>query len=187
MKNEWDTSQGVFDKLLSWLDDDRDEAGMKYETIRRRLIKIFTCRGCSEPEDLADETINRVTQKISDIAPEYEGDPALYFYGVARYVHHEYVRAQNRVPVQPVPVDVSDDDDERMYECLDQCVEHLPETSRELVLRYYDADKRVKIENRGKLAEELGIAANALRIRAHRIRLLLRKCVQDCMEQPLVN
>lgn len=35
----WDPSQELFNRLLEWLDADRDAAGEKYETIRRHLIK----------------------------------------------------------------------------------------------------------------------------------------------------
>jgi DNA-directed RNA polymerase specialized sigma24 family protein len=186
MKKQWDTTQEAFDRLLGWLDNDRDQAGKRYETIRRRLIKIFTCRGCREADDLADETINRVTAKVPEVAPNYEGDPLLYFYGVARRVHSEYLRTQNR-SVRPVPVIESNDDDERMYECLDHCMGRVPDKTREIVLRYYENEKKAKIDDRKALADELAIGVNALRIRAHRIRLLLRKCVTSCIEQLPAN
>jgi dihydroneopterin aldolase len=67
MKKNWELSQETFDALLAWLDSDRDQAAMKYEKIRRALIKIFTGRACVEPEDLADETINRVARKLKEI------------------------------------------------------------------------------------------------------------------------
>ena len=59
MKKGWVLTQELFDTLLDWLDPDRERAGHRYETIRLRLIKIFTSRGCPEAEELADETINR--------------------------------------------------------------------------------------------------------------------------------
>jgi len=179
MTNQWDTTQEGFDGLLGWLDDNRDQAAKKYEIIRRRLMKMFTCRGCWEAEDLTDETINRVTEKIPEVVPNYQGDPILYFYGVARKVHHEWLRRQNRV-LPPLPTDVTD---ERAYECLDRCMETVPEKSRHLLVRYYENEKQAKIDDRKTLADELGIGVNALRIRAHRIRLLLRECVKNCIEQ----
>ena len=182
---QWDTTQEGFDRLLGWLDHDRDQAGKKYEVIRHRLIKMFTCRSCGEPEDLADETITRVTAKVPEVAPNYEGDPILYFFGVARKVHHEYLRRQNR-SVQP-PIIVDDTKDERLYECLDQCIDRVPDKSRSLVLRYYASEKKAKIKDRKTLADELGVGVNALRIRAHRIRLLLRECVKTCSEQLPAN
>jgi len=185
MTKQRDTTQEGFDRLLAWLDDNRDQAGKKYEIIRNRLIKVFTCRGCGEAEDLADETISRVTVKVPEIAPTYEGDPVLYFYGVARKVHHEWVRRQNRpIPEMPVKEEAND---ERVYQCLDRCMETVPEQNRELVLRYYENEKKAKIEERKTIAEELGIGINALRIKAHRIRQILRKCVKSCVDELPAN
>jgi DNA-directed RNA polymerase specialized sigma24 family protein len=186
MKKVWDISREEFDRLLRWLDADRDNAGRKYEGIRLRLIKIFTCRGCSEAEDLADETINRVTIKLQDISENYSGDPALYFYGVAQKIHLEYLRQMRPRPAPPPPV-VEPDVDEQEFECLDQCLNRLPGDNRRLVLEYYQDIKRAKIDHRRRLAEQLGIAVNALRIRAHRIRSQLQQCVTGCLAQKIVK
>jgi DNA-directed RNA polymerase specialized sigma24 family protein len=185
MNRQWEISQDAFDGLLNWLDADRDGAGRKYEMIRQRLIKIFACRGCSDADDLADETINRVTTKLPAIGETYTGDPALYFYGVAQKVHLEYLRQNRPRPTPPPAVDATADEYE--YECLDQCLNGLPGENRRLVLEYYQDVKRAKIDHRRKLAEQLGIAVNALRIRAHRIRSQLHKCVLVCLEQKAVN
>jgi DNA-directed RNA polymerase specialized sigma24 family protein len=195
MKKEWVLTQDAFNTLLDWLDADRDRAGCKYEAIRRRLIKIFTGRGCYEAEELADETINRVIARVGDVASGYEGDPALYFYGVSQKVHLEYLRKAQSQPLhlakgpaegtQNTPVFNPTDSIEPEYECLERCLERLPPNSRDLVLRYYQQDRQAKIDHRKFLATELGIAVNALRIRAHRIRQVLQECMEDCLgEQP---
>ncbi|HEY0083559.1 MAG TPA: hypothetical protein VGB61_12265, partial [Pyrinomonadaceae bacterium] len=57
-------TQEGFERLLTWLSPDREQAGKKYEEIRQSLIKIFVWRGVHEAEDLADETITRVTWKV---------------------------------------------------------------------------------------------------------------------------
>src|SRR5262249_38978943 len=159
----------------------RDVAGQKYETIRLRLIKIFVCRGCVEPEDLADETINRVTGKLNEIETGYAGDPALYFYGVANKVHLEYLR-RKPAPVQP-PMRSDTAEIELEHHCLDRCVGKLSPDNRSLVLEYYQDEKQAKIEHRKLLAEQLGIALNALRIRAHRLRAALHRCLENCLEE----
>jgi hypothetical protein len=56
-------NQEAFDQLLTWLNPDRERSGKKYEEIRKRLITIFTCRGCLIPKELSDETIDRVVTK----------------------------------------------------------------------------------------------------------------------------
>ena len=182
MKQESSPTQAAFDSLLAWLDPDRDQAGKKYEYIRSRLIKIFACRGRHDAEELADETINRVTLKAAKIAGEYVGDPALYFYGVAHKVYLESVR-KRPAPLPPPPPPQPSAEGEQEYECLERCMEKLPPDSRELILEYYQNDKKMKVEYRKKLAERLGIAQNAVRIRAYRIRLALQSCVQDCLGQ----
>lgn len=178
--------QESFDKLLGWLHADRELAAQKYEDIRRRLITIFMCRGCGEPEDLADETFDRVTRKVCEVSERYVGDPALYFYGVAHNVHLEYVRSRFSRPAPPPPPQQGGDEEpEREYECLEECMLRLPSRDRELVLQYYKEDKRAKIDHRKQLAARLGIAINALRIRAFKIRQTLQRCVQECVASKL--
>src|SRR5690348_12783950 len=120
MRRRWDITQGAFDTFLTWLDPNRDQAGIKYEDIRRKLIKLFACRGCFNCEDLADETINRVIRKMDEIAASYTGDRALYFYGVARNVHFEHVK--KHPPTLPLPPPDPPEQKERQYQCLERCM-----------------------------------------------------------------
>jgi hypothetical protein len=92
VKKNWTLTQEAFDKLLSWLHPDREEAGRRYEDIRCKLIRYFLSRGLSEAEEFADETINRVAQKIDVITKEFTGDPVYYFYGVARSVLRRFYK-----------------------------------------------------------------------------------------------
>ena len=98
MKRDWIPTQAAFDRLLAWLDPERERAAEKYEEIRRRLIKIFACRGCLAPEDAADRTINRVTGKLEELPETYQRDPILYFYAVAKRVHQEETRDARPAP-----------------------------------------------------------------------------------------
>lgn len=179
MKKEWVLTKESFDALLAWLDANPDSAALKYEQIRAKLIKLFECRACLEPEVLADETIDRVARRLNDIERTFVGDPARYFYGVANKIHLEYLRSK-RVP-QPPPFVEDVDEDEREYECLEHCMQKLSPDHRELVLQYYQEERQAKINHRKHLADELGIAVNALRIRACRIRAILQECVQKCV------
>jgi DNA-directed RNA polymerase specialized sigma24 family protein len=68
-------------------------------------------------------------------------------------------------------------DDERM-EALQECLDRLPPSSRDLILDYHEGERRGRIDNRRAIAERLDIPLNALRIRVHRIRTRLERCVR---------
>src|SRR5690349_3308573 len=103
MKDSKIPNQETFDLLLGWLSPDRDIAGQKYEEIRRALIRIFTWRGISDAESLADETINVVAQKVSEVAPHYAGDPKAYFHSVGQRLLMAYERQQHHeLPLEMV-------------------------------------------------------------------------------------
>lgn len=179
-KEKPELTQEAFDSLLEWLDRDRVRSGEEYEKIRSRLIKIFACRGCPIPHELADETIDRVARKVAGVSDGYEGDPALYFYGVAQRVYLEYLK---RKPIVPPPSPLPHlEETELRLDCLDRCLERLPSQSRDLIVAYYSIDPQNKDEGRRELAQRLGIGSNALWIRAHRIRQSLRRCVNECLE-----
>jgi DNA-directed RNA polymerase specialized sigma24 family protein len=174
---------GSFDLLLAWLDPNREQAGRRYEEIRRRLIKIFARRGCSEAEDLTDETLRRVELNVHEVAPGWVNDPALYFYAVARNVRREYLRRESRKSLPPPP-DPDTEQAEREDACLERCMKRLftgDECS--LVLQYHQGQGRAKIEGRQELGQQHGLGTNALRIRIHRLLKRLRPCVLDCIAQ----
>lgn len=189
-------TQQQFDALLTWLAaDDRGRAGEKYESIRRSLIKIFTWNRCVNAEEMADETINRVVAKVEKLIPTYDGDPALYFYGVAKRLMMECRRSSlTHVPLDaagdiPAPTpDVGDEEDQetlrREAACLRHCLDKLPPRDRELILAYYMKDKQAKIDHRKELARRFGMLSNALRVKAYRIRTALEDCIGRCLAEP---
>ena len=174
-------TQEAFDKLLRWLDPDRDRAGEKYVKIRFRLVRIFSARGCCTPEDLADQTLNVVTSKIDWLIENYVGDPALYFYGVAKNIYREYLKKNPRPPVPPPDPTPPELDETCGY--LEECLNQQPPADRDVALRYQEGEKHEKIKNRKKLAEELKITLNALRIRVCHIHSRLRTCIEALMRE----
>jgi DNA-directed RNA polymerase specialized sigma24 family protein len=175
----WNFQQDHFDRLLSWLNPDRERAGEHYESIRRKLILIFASRGWAFPEEMADDRINRVIRKLPEIEGQYQGPPEAYFYGVAKIIELEWKRKDRPIEI-PDMEGISPETEEHLA-CLDRCLGKLPDASREVVMEYYQQEKQAKIDHRAALARRLGIAANALRIRAHRIRQQLEKCVLECL------
>ena len=175
-------SRESFDQLLAWLNPDREQAGRRYEEIRRRLIKIFARRGCWEAEELADETLRRVELNVHKVAPDWVNDPALYFYAVGRNVRREYTRRKPMSGLLPPAPDT--EQAEREDVCLERCMQRVLTTDeRSLVLQYHQGQGRAKIESRQELGRQHGLGVNALRIRIHRLLTRLRPCILDCLAQ----
>lgn len=188
MGKEWALTQDLFETLLAWLAPEREIAGQKYETIRRRLIKIFYGRGLHDAEGLADETINRVARKVGEIAENYQGDPALYFYGIAQKVCLEARRKKPEISSDVAPVyhpvfDEESDEYLSRRNCLNKCLVKLADEERSIVVQYYASEDQININHRHQLAQQFGLTLNNLRVRAFRIRQRLQKCVQDCLQK----
>ena len=171
-----------FEALLKWLGPDQEVAGQKYEIIYAGLVRIFVAKCFSDAEGLADEVMNRVADKLQEIVPDYVGEPAKYFRGVARKLILEAGRgkeiATDHLPERPVKIiEVSDE-----QECLRRCLKFFPSEKREMILDYHVYEGRDKIAIHRIMAEELGISENALRVQAHRARIRLEKCVLECVE-----
>lgn len=183
---DWELTEESFNLFLSWLSTDREAAGRKYEDIRRRLIVILECRACFQPEDVADEAITRFIRRLPELINTYSGDPFPYILVIARNVQHEKDKKQplplpeNLVELPAEPAEV-DDVVDRIHECLEQCLSKLEPKNRNLLMDYYQNDKQDKIDFRKTLAKQLGIAANALRLRVHRLRTNLQTCLNNCL------
>ena len=167
-----------FAQLLNWLDSDYQRAGEKLVNIRRRLVAVFTRRGFSNAEELADGTIDRVAQRVGQIIETYVGDPARYFYAVARAMMLEAARSQPGAALVG-----SEPASDQTYSCLEKCLEQLSQANRDLILQYYAFEKENKLDNRKELAQSLGISPNALRVRVHNIRKALENCVRSCLKR----
>ncbi|MEA2175294.1 MAG: hypothetical protein QOD00_2886 [Blastocatellia bacterium] len=194
-KKDWTLNPRAFQRLLTWLDEGANSDGQKYLEMRRRLAAYFDRKNCPTPDELADETFNRVARRLEEEGGAIEGDaPARYCYIVARFVFMEHLREMqkddtllNDLRQQPhadALVASEADDEQKIKEqrlnCLEQCLNRLESVSREIIARYYVGKARVKIEHRRVMAEELGITMNALSIRACRIRDKLEACVREC-------
>lgn len=167
---------------MKWLGSTPEQSGEKYEEIRRRLISFFLNRQCAEAEDLADETINRVAGRLGEIADSYDGEQMRYFYGVAHNIALEYSR-RKRPPVVIPPPEPAGDEMEMYHECLDECLEHLPPRNREIILNYYRDKQEAGTTPRRELGAQMKLKTGALRVRAHRIRLKLEECINECLRR----
>lgn len=192
LKKEWTLSPSAFKKFLAWLDEGADSEGQKYLEIRERLVSFFDRKNCLRPEDLADETLNRVTRRLEEEGNIESETPAKYCYIVAKFVFMESLRAMDN---KIVPIDENLQQNlatnqtakeeleikEKRLNCLEQCTGKLETENRQMIIGYYFGEERVKIQNRRLLAENLGVTMNALSIRACRIRDKLESCVGKCV------
>jgi DNA-directed RNA polymerase specialized sigma24 family protein len=183
-KKKSSLTKEAYDKLLDALSPDRDEAAEALLQIQLKLARYFEWRGVNTPEDLADETVNRVTRRINE-GQQIDNLPG-YFYGVARLVFLEWEKTRKPTylddlpPIeQPIEAEICDPDPR--LECFDNCVEKLESENRTLIMAYYTEERRAKIELRQQLADKLRIPLNALRIRVHRIRKRLEECINKCL------
>jgi len=184
-RQKWTLTQEAFDKLLLALGEDRDSGSEKYLEIRTNLTRFFEWRGCSFPEDHADETFNRIAKKVAE--GEEILNPSGYAMGVARLLLLEIIKSRQREQSALTEISNTDevyvdsDDDESRLTCLRNCLQTLSPDNRELILEYYQGEKSEKIQNRKKLLEKLRIPVNTLRMRALRLRERLQGCVEECV------
>jgi DNA-directed RNA polymerase specialized sigma24 family protein len=182
------SAQQNFYRFLQWLSPDIDEAGRRHNEIHASLMRVFASRGCDRPEELADETLERVVRKIDVVAPGYQGNPAAYVYGVGKRVFWGYTRSR-RVPVRCAPERLSapstgDPELERRHACLERCLDELPSEDRDLILQYYCGERSGKAENRQRLAESTCVSQQALRKRTQRIRERLKSTLLERLAEP---
>jgi hypothetical protein len=159
-------SQTELDALLAWLAPCREQAGEKYEAIRRTLLKFFKSRKCEAAEERVDETIDRVARRIAG-GELVRVDPSRYFRGVARKISLEsFKRRARNFDLHHLALSAVQYPHERPRS-LDACLRALPAQTRELLEGYYLGD-------RAALAATLGITPNALRLRVFKEKRKLR-------------
>jgi hypothetical protein len=183
-----------FSSLLTSLDSNPEEAGRKYVKIHQKLTAFYDFKGCQDPGSLADQTLNRVQQKLTGnvVVENIEA----YIMGFRKYVLSEH---KQKTQTSYIPFDDVDEsrigfnrqrgiseaeaesDQDLRLKCLEKCLAELSAESRKLVSDYYEYDQGKKIEWHKQVAEKWRLTSNALRVRVHRIRTDLDKCMTKCM------
>lgn len=192
-KKDWSLNPEAFRKFLEWLDEGTDSGGQRYLEMRDRLVAYFDRKNCLAPDELADETLNRVARRLEEEGAIESETPAKFCYITAKFVFLESLRAAKKegVPLEDVlatresgefseKVREEKEFREKQLDCLEECTGKLDTVARGMIVRYYYGKERAKIENRRALAADLGISMNALTIRACRIRDKLETCVGKC-------
>lgn len=194
MKKVWTPTQDAFRQFLDWLDEGADSAGERYLEMRHRLILYFDRKNCLSPDELADETLNRVAQRYQEKGAITDKSPPHFCYIVAKFVFLEYLRrakrgqtsfdelalSGNRQPDVPALAreESAIEGREKLLDRLERCLNNLSAEDRALILEYYQGEGRTKIDSRRRQAERLGLSPNALSIRACRIRSKVEACVR---------
>src|ERR1041385_785202 len=139
-RQKWTLTQDAFDRMLIALGGDRDSGGEKYLEIRTNLTRFFEWRGCSFPEDHADETFNRMAKKLDE--GEQILNPAGYAMGVARLLLLEVMKSRQREQSALNEIGaageayVADDDGEDRLQCPRDCFQKLSPHTPRLVFPY---------------------------------------------------
>jgi DNA-directed RNA polymerase specialized sigma24 family protein len=180
-------SKEDFEALLNWFSTNKEEAGKEYEQIRDRLVNFFCFKGCADSQNLADETINRVTLKLTKLNLTQTENKISIFYGFAQNVYHEYRRQVSKQEIQLItelPLanlqTENNQTEDSQFRCLDLCLKKLSASERKLILTYYSKEKNEKINLRKKIASSYGITLNALHVRVYRLKDKLRNCLEEC-------
>jgi DNA-directed RNA polymerase specialized sigma24 family protein len=170
-------------KLLDAFSSDKDEAAVAYTKLRDSLVRYFQLKGISEADEAADETIDRVAEKIKQgiNIDNLNG----FAFGIAKFIFLEKLRSaqiHSRAVEKFYPkVGVSGNLGEADHlEPLRNCFGSLYADEQKLLLGYFeDLSADELFETRRKLAEREKISLNALRNRVSR----LRKYLEDCLNK----
>ena len=187
-QNKWTPTEQSFEKLLAAFNSDCDKAGEIYVNVRLKLLRYFERNGVTDAERYVDVTLDRVMRRLDD--GEIIANIMAFIYTVGSYVRMEAWNeekqlrdAENEMMKTAKREQREDDGDSPRQLCLDRCLEKLPVETQSLIHDYYSEEGSAKIRLRRQMAKGMGIEMNALRIRAHRIRLSLETCVKNCVSQ----
>ncbi len=189
----------AMNRMLALLHEDPGRAEQEFNTLRRKLVKFFEWRGCSMPDDLADESIYRVASQLGEGLVIQASQPRCYFYGVARNVLHEYwdsarkevgeIDGIGQTPHLSVdPDEVAEREAERsrrerLIDRIESCMNGMPGESRTILMEYFCRTGHDKIVARNQMAQRMNISINALRLRVLRLKQDLRRCLDACANE----
>ena len=103
-KKNWSITPEAFQRLLDWLDEGKNSDGKNYLEMQQRLVSYFDRKNCLLPEELADETLNRVARRLEEEGKIETETPAKFCYITARFVFLESLRGKEK---QNIPLDES--------------------------------------------------------------------------------
>jgi DNA-directed RNA polymerase specialized sigma24 family protein len=154
------------DDFLRLFNPNLEEAKKVYRNLRNKLVDICAHSGCLDPDDAADEAVKRAFMNWLN-GEQIENLPA-YIQGIAHYIVREKIR---RAPaaefVEQIYVSEPLTPHPDTLILVQQCLSQLSPEQRNLITEFYHGNKK-------DVQEALSINSNTLRIRACRIRKIIR-------------
>ncbi|HEX8145592.1 MAG TPA: hypothetical protein VF591_00195 [Pyrinomonadaceae bacterium] len=171
--------------------DDPEGAGEQFKHLHRKLTYYFESRRCDDPSELAHKTLERLMQKYGEHV-EIK-DLTRFSYGIAKKVRYEYLRekeAEKRYITEQeyrsradAPEEDAEARKERKRKCMEECSARLSESDRTMLTDYFNGRGRSRQQRRERMAEQLKISLQALRLRVFYLRRGLKKCLEKCLEE----
>lgn len=171
----------ALEKLLNAFSDDTAAAASAYAELREALLRFFELRGISDPDAAADETLDRIPERINSNTKA--DDVKFIAFSIAKFVFLETIRKEQKqkaaangfyenraAPKLPGETDG--------FEPLRDCFKSLYERERLLLLEYFaDLPPEQLAAHRQRMADREKMDLNALRNRISRLRRRLEDCV----------
>jgi len=162
-------------------DDEIVQLIVKHQSALRAFL-VSLMPGNSNVEDLMQETSMLIWQKRGEF--ELGSDFKAWMFSVAHFRTMAYWRDQKRSKESSMPDELlnqlADQAEEsgfegidRRYQYLLDCIQILNPQDRGLVLRRHASGM-----NPGKVAKELGRTSNSVRVSLHRVRSVLKTCIE---------
>ena len=155
----------------------------KYNQIRQQLVRFFITKNLLNPEDCADKTIERISEKLQTKDGEiliefnkkfkklnrdkFEG----VFFGVARLVALEVLREDSKTeskdfekdfkppfhdPLEELKIKEAELNSKERTKCKKECLDKLSIPNRKLIIEYYKIGMKAKsVEDQKRKREKL--------------------------------
>jgi RNA polymerase sigma factor (sigma-70 family) len=152
----------------------------EFPALRSKLIFYFRHHACTDPRDLADETIVRAYGRLAGEA-RLTAKLSSYVFGVAHNVLREHWKAKREVELTEAHAALASDI--HTLHSIEQSLlisaylSLLPAGEQKLLRSYF-------WEDRSRVAKEFGLSSNSLRIRVCRILKRLREQIARAADNP---
>ncbi len=178
--SSWLLTASQFDAFLHCLDPNPEQAAVEFVRLSERLRIFFAGRGLGDPEDLADEAIDRTIRRLGEVRAVKP-----FVLGVARRLAAEAHRRPHAVSLDSmaelhqlrIPEDEEEARREQYMECMTTCIEELSEKERTLLIDWHRHEGRQKINLRNQMAAALGVSKGHVRIIIFRLKAKLRDSI----------